>query len=106
MKTRMVRLSQFISLTAILCGCSNPLGGQSAVEAGHNPGVTDQSLPASPGTEFVSASQQMTQTTGGRFVLQGSVSNMTDQVKVKTADRGYTLYSNVQGEMISLGKGL
>jgi hypothetical protein len=88
----------FVSLAS---GCSNPLGTQSNVESGHSPGVNDTpSIAPAHGAEFVSNAVHRQPTVGQRFLLEGALASPTAQV-VQKSSRGYTLYSNVQGEITS-----
>jgi hypothetical protein len=79
-------------------------GNHSSVDVGHLPGIDlGKILSPAKGAEFVSASVQLKTTTGSRFLLQGSLASPTDQIEQKTPVRGYKLFSNVQGEFISVG---
>ena len=95
-------LSFVISVT--MSACSNPLGGNSSrIEDGHLPSVS--LVPPVGGAEFVSSSAQGKKTANGRFILNGTLSSDRDQLIQKTK-RGYSVYSNVQGVMLSGGKDL
>jgi hypothetical protein len=90
-----------------LVGCGNPLGGaHSAIDASHLPGVDNGKTPVSKiRSEFVAASSQMKPTVTAKFLLEASLSTSTNEIN-ETTTRGYKLYSNVQGQLISDGQGL
>lgn len=95
-------LSIFVLTT--LSACSNPLGGNSSrIDEGHLPSVS--LVPPVGGAELVSSSAQLKKTANGRFILNGTLSSDRDQLIQKTK-RGYSVYSNVQGVMLSGGNGL
>jgi len=81
-------------------------GSSSQIQAGHDPGVSNKTIAPSSGSEFVAASVQGKPTTGARFMLQGTLSSATNQIMQTTPQRGYKLFSNVQGQFISGGKDL
>ncbi len=87
----------------LLTGCSNPFGGdKSKIDSGHAPGIdTVADLPSSNGSEFVNMSSQSVLTNGGRFRVSASVGSTTNEVKMVTTSRGYKIYSNIQGDLIS-----
>lgn len=88
-------------------GCSNPFGGsQSVVDPNHHPGVVDNTvLTPAQNFELVSASSQYTTTSSGQFKINGAMGGLSHQVDSVTT-RGYHVFSNVQGEIISNGNGL
>jgi hypothetical protein len=92
----------FIALAVLLLSaCSNPFGGDgSQVDPGHSPGIEAYKLPNGKGAEPVAGSAQNLVSVNRHYRLEGSIANHADGVKIKTA-RGYTLYSNVQGQLVS-----
>lgn len=94
-----------LGLTWLLSACGNPFGGEvSHVEVGHNPGVhRGPSTGGASGGEFVSMSAQRLKTTYLHYQSSQSLGGRTQAVQQKTS-RGYTVYSNIQGELISLSQ--
>jgi hypothetical protein len=90
-----------------LAGCGNPLGGNnSIVQANHDPGVSSNagnSLAPANGSEFVAASAQNVKTLNNRFEFAATLGSPSSQIVQTTTTRNYTLWSNVQGELISNG---
>jgi hypothetical protein len=97
-------VSVFVTGLLLLSGCgagNNPFGGsQSNIQPGHDPGIPG-TLAAASGNEFVSSSLQMKATANNRFLVQGTLTSTTNQIKQKTTPRNYILFSNVQGQIIS-----
>ncbi len=90
------------ALLILLTGCSNPFGSDgSQVDPGHSPGLLDAyKLPNGKGSESVAMSKQFSISRNRHYKLSGSLSNHSTEIRSKTS-RGYTLYSNVQGQLIS-----
>ena len=104
-----VWVSKYISLliaTFLLSSCGNPLASHTDIQPGHDPGVAETVLPPAKGAEFVSASTQMKKTSGSKYLVQGALSSTTSEILQTTTPNGYKIYSNVQGELVSGGKGL
>jgi hypothetical protein len=89
----------------LIASCSSPFGGESTVDTDHHPGVNVTTLPPSPGSDFVSASVQGASTSSGKFIIYGSLGAANSGVQNATP-HGYLLFSNIQGQIISNGKGL
>jgi hypothetical protein len=86
-----------------LSACSNPIAGsQSIIDSNHSPGPNGgpRVAPAS-GSELVSSSVQLAPTVNNVFVVRGTLASPTDQIKTRTNNGVFVLYSNIQGELIS-----
>jgi hypothetical protein len=88
-------------MSTVISACSNPFGGEgSQVDPGHLPGIESYKLPNGKGAEAVPSSSQSLISRNRHYRLEGSISNHASGVRKKTA-RGYTLFSNVQGQLVS-----
>lgn len=104
-------MNQFFNMIAFFCSfiflvtvaaCNNPFGGRnSLIDSKHAPGVDLGAKELTSRSELVSSSQQSVLTTGGRFKISATLSSPTAEVYSVTTSRGYQLFSNVQGELIS-----
>jgi hypothetical protein len=88
-----------------LSACSNPFGGNSSsVDSDHHPGLdtpTADVIPAGKGSEFISSSQQGILSSGGKFKVQASVSNMEKSLFDISSGATFKVFHGVQGELLS-----
>jgi hypothetical protein len=97
-----MRIFIFTSLL-FLSACGNPFGGAgSNVESGHDPGVPQDIVGDGnvKSGDFVSSSAQLVQTPTRHYIVSQSLGELTQDSRTKTS-RGYTVFSNIQGTLIS-----
>lgn len=92
-----------------VAGCGNPVsGGKTSIDDNHTPGTSlsaQQPTVLMTGGEFVTASGHSQITGNSRFIVSGSLVNSTGEIQ-QTTSRGYVLFSNIQGMVLSAGGGL
>lgn len=101
----MIKFILYITMCISFLSCSNPFGSESTVDNGHNPGADNTSTvkvyDAVNAKDLVSSSGQYAVSTTRSYLVSHSVGELTKDIEVVTTNRGYKVYSNVQGVLNS-----
>lgn len=83
----------------LLAACSNPLGGETGIDARYGP-AGGPDLPAKSGYALVSAAKVSSLSTGGTHRVGLAVGETVAPLRLTTS-RNRILYFNVQGQRVS-----